>query len=268
MDLSIIIVNWNTKELVADCVKSIIANTGNISFEIIVVDNGSEDRSVEALEMLKFNNLRIISNNKNLGFAKANNMGIKIAKGEYILLLNSDTEVKKGVIEKMVEFGKSRDDVGVVGAKLLNRDGSLQESVFNLPTLGRTIRQYWFGQKGLLDKLSPKGKQPVEVEAVVGAALLITPQAKEKVGGLSERYFMYFEDLDYCRRVRRVGLKVFYLPGAEVFHYHGASGRKITSGGDQWRRLVPSSKVYHGALLHYLIWFVMWTGQKFGKLMK
>jgi len=270
MEVSIIIVNWNTKDLVVDCVKSIVDSTKNISFEIIVVDNGSEDGSVGALRRLKrtIGQLIVIENKSNDGFAKANNMGIKKAKGKYILLLNSDTEVTGGGIEKMVKFAEQTPDVGVVGARLLNRDGSLQESVFNLPTLTRVVRQYWFGQKGLLDKLSPKGRQPVEVEAVVGAAFLITPKARDKVGRLSERYFMYFEDLDYCRRVRRAGLKVYYLPSAEVFHYHGASGRKITNGGDQWRRLIPSSKAYHGIVQHYLIWFVMWTGQKFGKLVK
>jgi len=268
MEVSIIIINWNTKELVLSCVESVYKSISKLSFEVIVVDNGSQDGSVEALKKLRFKNLKIISNEKNLGFAKANNIGITIAKGKYILLLNSDTEVKKRVIDKMVEFGKGKDDVGVVGAKLLNKDGSLQESVFNLPTLTRVVRQYWFGQKGLLDKLSPKGEQPVEVEAVVGAALLITPRARKEVGILSEKYFMYFEDLDYCRRVRKAGMKVYFLPSAEIYHYHGASGRKIINNGEQWRRLVPSSKAYHGAIQHYLIWYVMWTGQKFGKLVK
>ena len=259
-DISIIIVNWNTKNLVVDCVNSILSSKPVISYEIIVVDNGSTDGSNKAFKKLK--NIKLILNKSNLGFAKANNIGIKKSKGKYVLLLNSDTLVSRGSLDKLIEFALEHSDTGVIGAKLLNRNKTLQKSVFRLPTLYRTIKQYWFNQKNILEKYAPKEKTAMEVEAVVGAAFLITPEAIKKTGLLNGNYFMYFEDLDYCRRVMREGLKVYYLPTVKIIHYHGESGKQISNSTDQWKRLIPSSKIYHGLFKYYLIWFVMWSGQK------
>ena len=270
MDLSIIIVSYNTKKLTLDCIKSIAKEGSDLKKEIIVIDNGSRDNSVVAISKLKTQNsklnLKIIENTENLGFSKANNQGIKEAKGKYILLLNSDTMVKKGVFEKLVKFAEKVSDAGVIGARLLNSDGSIQASCLYLPTIKNAIREYWLGKHGLFEKYSPKGKKPVEVEAIVGAAFLLTPKAIKEVGTLDEKYFFYFEDIDYCRRVRKVGLKVYYLPTAEVVHYHGASGKKLAEEKDQWRRLIPSSKIYHGLFKHYLLTAVLWSGQKWNLL--
>lgn len=284
MDLSIIVVSYNTKKLILDCIRSIENEVSDLKKEIIVVDNGSTDGSVSALKKLrvkgyvlnrtkdakrateKLIDLKIIENKENLGFSRANNQGIKIAKGKYILLLNSDTKVKKGAIGKLVKFAKKTPDAGVVAARLLNADGSLQGSCFHFPTIKNAILEYWFDKRGLFDKYAPKGKKPVEVEASVGAAFLITPEALKKVGLLDERYFFYMEDIDYCRRVWRAGLKVYYLPEAEVIHYHGASGRHLADEENQWRRLIPSSKIYHGTIKHYLLTFILWTGQKWQRL--
>jgi GT2 family glycosyltransferase len=264
MDLSIIIVSFNTKKLTLDCINSIKESGIRAKHEIIVVDNASVDGSVAALE--KVDGLKIIVNKENLGFSKANNIGIKSAVGEYVLLLNSDTVVKKDAIDKLLEFAKTKKDAGVIGAKLLNKDGTVQESVSNFPTVWSAIREYWFGEKGHFGLYAPKSDEPTEVDSVVGAAFLITPEALKRVGKLNEKYFFYFEDLDYCRKVWKSGLKVYYLPGAEVTHLLGASGKKIAKSGDQWRRLIPSSKIYHGTFIHNLINFVLWTGQKFGVL--
>ena len=119
-----------------------------------------------------------------------------------------------------------------------------------------------------MDKYCPKGSGATKVEAVVFAAAIITSVALTRVGLLDERYFMYFEDLDFCKRVWKSGLKVYYLPLAEVIHYHGASGRDIADSANQWRRLIPSSKIYHGVLKHYLIFAIMWLGQKWEMLLK
>ena len=244
MDLSIIIVNYKTSELVKACVTSIKKYPPKTSYEIIVRDNSVD----------------------NVGFAKGVNLGIKKAKGGYILLLNSDTLVKKGSLDKLLEFAKSRSDAGVIGARLLNKDGSLQESASHSPTIWSAMREYWFGEKGNFGLYAPKSGMPTEVDSVVGAAFLITPQALKKVGGLNGKYFMYFEDLDYCRKVKRAGLKVYYLPEVEVIHYLGASGKNIAVSDNQWRRLIPASKIYHGTVVHNLINFILWTGQKFGKI--
>lgn len=269
--LSIIIVSYNTKDLTIDCVKSIYKNKPKCSFDIVVVDNDSKDGSVPALKKLAsaHKNLNIICNKTNDGYAKANNQGIKASKGEYTLLLNSDTIVKKNALDALVAFAKKTPDAGVVGSKLFNIDGSLQMSCYNFPTIGRAIREYWLGEKGLFEKFAPKGKKESTVDALVGASFLITPQAKKKVGLLDERYWAYFEDIDYCRQIWKAGLKVYYLPASEIIHYHGASFKK--AGPDEatrWRRLIPSSKIYHGLFKHYLINTIIWLGQKWQKFLK
>jgi GT2 family glycosyltransferase len=264
MDLSIIVVNFNTRQLVGRCIDSIKESKTHTKYEIIVVDNGSTDGSVDSLE--KTSGIIIFKNKENLGFSKANNIGIKNASGKYVLLLNSDTEVKSGSLDKLLDFAKSKGDVGVVGARLLNENGTIQESASNFPTIWSAVKEYWFGEKGLFGLFAPKSEDPIRVDSVVGAAFLITPEALKKVGLLNEKYFMYFEDLDYCRRIKKAGLKVYYLPKAEVVHHLGASGTKVAKSDEQWRRLVPSSKIYHGAFMHNLINFVLWSGQKFGNL--
>jgi GT2 family glycosyltransferase len=268
MELSIIIVNYNTKKLVLKCVDSILKTNPKCKFEIIVVDNGSTDGSSELLSQIRGSKLRIILHKKNVGFARGNNSAIKRAFGQYILLLNSDTQVHRGTIDNLLEFAKHTPNVGIAAPKLLNTDGTVQGSVFRQPTIRRAIRQYWLLQKGQMDKYSPHVTHPIEVEAVVAAAMLITPAARVKVGMFDERYFMYFEDLDYCRRVREAGLKIYYVPQSEVVHIHGASGKgAVISDASQWRRLIPSSKIYHGYFKHMILTFILWTGGKWLKLL-
>jgi hypothetical protein len=270
MKLSIIIVNFNTKDLTKACIESVMNEGSSLDFEVVVVDNNSKDGSIDELKKLwrKYKNLKLIENKENLGFSKANNQGARAASGEYILLLNSDTVVKRFSFKKLIAFAEKKEDAGVVGARLLNPDGSLQDSCFHFPTIKNAIREYWLGQKGLFEKYAPKGNRPVEVEALVGAAFLITPKALQEVGLLDERYFMYFEDVDYCRRVWEKGLKVYYLPEARVLHYHGESGKKLADSANQWRRLIPSSKIYHGTMKHYVLTIILWLGQKWQKLVK
>ena len=271
MDLSVIIVSFNTKKLTIDCLKSIEKEGSKLSIEVIVVDNNSSDGSREGLESFKTDKFKYASilNDSNTGYAKANNQGIKIAKGKYILLLNSDTLVHKNSLGELIAFDERTPDAGVVGSKLLNIDGSLQSSCYNFPTIKNAILEYFFGKKGLFDKFAPKGSEPTTVDALVGAAFLITPEAKKKVGVLDERYWAYFEDIDYCRQVWKNGLKVYYLPSSIITHYHGASFKKATNDdATRWRRLIPSSKIYHGFFKHYLINSIIWLGQKWQKLLR
>ncbi len=266
MELSIIILNYNTKELTLACLKSIKKFPYSGLFEVIVVDNNSQDGSWKEFKAIKNKiqnknlKLKLIRNKENYGFAKGNNIGIKKAKGKHILLLNSDTEVTKDALNKLVDFAKKNAEAGVVAPRLLNPDATVQPSVFRLPTLTRSFAQYVLKKRNILDKYAPETDKPVEIESAVGAAFLITPIARKKVGLLDERYFMYFEDLDYCRKVRGAGLKVYYLPDALVFHIHGASGR---GSSVQIKRLSASSKIYHGVLKHFLLNFIIILGQKF-----
>lgn len=270
MKLSVIIVSYNTKELTTACIESVMNEGSSLDLEVVVVDNNSKDGSISEIKKLwrKYKNLVLIENKDNAGYSKANNQGAKSAKGEYMLLLNSDTIVKRFALKKLVAFAEKKRDAGVIGSRLLNADGSIQASCVRFPTIGNAIREYWFGQEGLFEKYSPQGEKPVEVEALVGAAFLITPLALERAGLLDERYFFYFEDIDYCRRVWQQGLKVYYLPESRIVHYHGASGKKLADAANQWRRLIPSSKIYHGILKHYVLTAILWLGQKWQKLVK
>lgn len=263
IDVSVIIVSYNTKKLTLRCIKSVLDEGSDLKKEIIVIDNASSDGTKGEIRKIK-NRCLIIENDKNLGFAKACNLGIKSAKGKYILLLNSDTRVKKQTIKKLVDFANN-NKLGAVGPKLLNPDGTVQASVFRQPTVKRAFRQYFLNDHKLLDKYAPGEKKPVCVEVLVMAAFLISPEAKEKVGLLNEKYFMYFEDLDYCKRILEKGLKIYYLPFAEVIHHHGASAGKSR---DQWRILKASSLKYHGAFGHYLFNIILWFGQKWQKFSK
>lgn len=270
-DLSIIIVNFNTKDITLGCLDSIKKNASDINFEVLLTDNGSSDGSVEAFKKIEDESFwkgkfTLIENNSNTGYAKANNQGIKKATGKYILLLNSDTVVHTGSLQNLLKFAEKTPDAGVVGAKLLNIDGTLQPSCYNFPTIKNAIRQYWFGQKGLFDKFAPSGEKPSTVDSVVGAVFLITPEAKKRVGILDERYFAYFEDIDYCRQVWKKGLKVYYLPDSVITHYHGATFKKMADEGERWKKLIPSSKIYHGVFRHYILNTIIWTGQKWQKI--
>ena len=282
MDLSIIIVSFNTKKLLGECLKSLIVNKQSLSLrdgkwqmvdsEVIVVDNASEDGS-SLMVGKDFPQVKLIENQENLGYAAANNQALRQvstpsstrgAQGKDCLLLNPDTRVKPGSLELLIQFARKHPEVGIVGAKLVNPDGSVQPSVYHFPTLWRAIREYWFGQKNVYEKYAPKGKKPVEVEAVTGAAMLIPRKTIEKIGLLDEKYFMYFEDLDYCRRVRGAGFKAYYLPEAEILHYHGQSAVRV--GSKAYQYLVQSSKIYNGLIKYYLLFLILWIGQKWQKI--
>lgn len=270
--LSIVIVNLNTRDLTVGCIRSIQKEAKDLSFEVLLTDNGSNDGSVEAFQKIKNeaywkNKFTLILNDSNTGYAKANNQGIKAAKGKYILLLNNDTVVHKNALQSLVEFAENTPDAGVIGSKLLNIDGSLQMSCFNFPTIKNALLEYFFGKKGLFDKFAPREKVPVTVDSVVGAAFLMTPKALELVGALDERYFAYFEDIDYCRQSWKNGLKVYYLPESVITHYHGATFKKLANEAERWKKLIPSSKIYHGLVNHYVINAIIWSGQKWQKLL-
>lgn len=270
--LSIVIVNLNTKDLTVGCIRSIQKEAKNLGFEVLLTDNGSNDGSVEAFREIKNeaywkNRFTLILNDSNTGYAKANNQGAKKAKGKYILLLNNDTVVHKNALQELVKFADKTPDAGVVGSRLLNIDGTLQMSCYHFPTITNAIKEYWFGKKGLFEKFAPKGNTPTTVDSVVGAAFLITPEAKKRVGILDERYFAYFEDVDYCRQTWKKGLKVYYLPASVIMHYHGATFKKLGDDRNRWRKLIPSSITYHGWLKHYVLYVILWTGQKWQKLL-
>lgn len=227
VDLSIIIVSYNTRNLLRDCFFSIEKHKPKgLNYEVIVVDNGSSDGSAKEIEnlRLKIKNLRAIFNQENLGFARANNQGIKAAKGDFILLLNSDTEVLDDALLEMVRFMKKKAEVGVVGGKIMNFDGALQPSIGKFLSLGQALIWLLGGERlGLLRK-SPNKTQ--EADWVMGACLMTRKEVLNKVGLLDENFFMYLEEMEWCYRVKKAGFSVYFYPRAGILHKGLASGNR------------------------------------------
>lgn len=262
--VSIIIVSYNTRYKTRKCLESIKQHLDLMDHEVIVVDNGSNDGSADMID-IEFPFVRLIKNKTNDGFAIANNQGLSISKGQYILFLNSDTEIINPLTTyRLVQFAKEFPEAGAIVPKLLNTDHSVQDSVFKFPTLSRAFKQYWLGKPGLYGPYAPEDTFPCKIEAAVMAAMLVPRETIELVGKLDEKYFMYFEDIDYCERIWKQGKKIYYLPDISIIHHLGESGKNEKSIEQQWQRLIPSSIKYHGRLKHYLINFILWSGQKMG----
>ena len=231
--LSIIIVSYNTKELLIGCLSSILKSLENVDFEIIVVDNHSEDGSTKEVQT-RFPQVRLIENQNNKGFAAANNQGLREMRGEFALLLNPDTIVGEEAIDKMVEFMKENDDVGILGPKIINPDGSLQASAFSYPTLiddiilGFRSNLFFTGKfiSHYHSRLYHLPDHPFRVDWVSGACLMIRKKTIEDIGLLDERLFLFAEDLDWCLRAKNGGWKVIYFPRACIVHYGGQSTKK------------------------------------------
>jgi len=225
VQLSIIIVNWNTKDLLRGCLESVLRETKSIESEITVVDNASSDRSCEMVEA-EFPQIQLIKNEENLGFAKANNQAIAKAKGEFILLLNPDTVVCENSLEKMLRFMQSNLKVGIIGPKMLNPDRTLQVSCHAKPGLVFSSLS-WFISGMFYEKLClSKNEEPAEVGYVSGACLLIRRKTIDAIGLLDENFFIYAEEADWCMRAEKENWKVYFIPEAEIIHYAKESAKK------------------------------------------
>lgn len=234
MDVSIIIVNWNTRAILKDCLNSIYEQTRGIKFEVIVVDNASRDGSAEMVEK-EFPRVVLIENSENKGFAAANNLGMAIAQGRYVLLLNSDTLVLDETIDKVVSFTDNNPDVAVVGCRVLNPDGTLQPTCFMFPSIINMLFS-----SSYLYKLFPRSrifgrermtwwdrKDIREVDVVTGCFMLVRRKAIDEVGMMDERFFIYGEETDWCYRFKKAGWKVMFAPVGEIIHLGGQSTSKV-----------------------------------------
>ena len=266
LDLSIIIVSYNTEKLLKKCILSVVKNIKDLKYEIVVVDNDSTDGSIDMLQKYSrnfvsaaekysknrkggaaqirdnscFPRLKLIKNNNNLGFAKANNIGIKKAKGKYILLLNSDTQIKSEIFTKLLSSMSNNKNIGAVTCALEGPDGKLQGPGGYFPTLFKVIAWMFFiDDIPYLDFIikpfhpvhsnSPfyKGNyylsKKSEKDWIAGTFFLTRSEIFDKVGVFDEDYFMYVEDVDLCWRIKKAGWKIFYLPEFSIEHYGGAS---------------------------------------------
>ncbi len=254
-DISIGIVSYNTRDLLRDCLQTLRerAVEGEATIEVIVADNGSSDGSVEMVER-EFPEFQAFYTGGNIGYGRANNAAFERATGRYFFVLNSDTEVEPGALREMVQFMDANPQVGGAGAKLILPDGSTQPSVGTDPTL-RAI----FFEQTYLDKLLPHSKltggylltwwdykERREVEQVCGACLFVRREAWHQIGGFDPAFFMYFEDTDFCLRLRRAGWQIWYLPEARIQHRLGGS-----SGSDYRVRALMVSSYNHS---RYYFW--------------
>jgi N-acetylglucosaminyl-diphospho-decaprenol L-rhamnosyltransferase len=231
-DISVVIVNWNSKDYVRKCLASLLFGRTATDLEIIVVDAGSFDGCGEMLAV-EFPMAVFIQVSKNVGFGRANNAGSDRATRRIIWFLNPDTEVRGAAATVMLDALDTTEGAGMVGARLLNSNGTLQTScVQSLPTVlnqafDSELLRRLFPKSGLWGISALKSKDgPVEVEAVPGACIMLRRADFERIGRFDSGYFMYGEDMDLCFKVRKVGLKVIYVPGAEVIHHGGGSSRK------------------------------------------
>lgn len=230
MDLSIVVVSWNTRDLLARCLESACPGAHAQGLELLVVDNHSSDGSAEMVGE-RFPWVQLIANGENLGFARASNQGIKRSQGRYILLLNSDTEVHPGALDALVGFMNEHPQAGGCGPRLLNPDGSLQPSCHPMLTPERELWRLLF-----LDRLYRRATYaqerwsldaPHPVDVIKGASFLLRRSALEQVGLLDETYFMYTEEMDLCYRLREAGWQLWWVPRAAVLHRGAASSRQI-----------------------------------------
>lgn len=213
--LSIIIVNWKTTEFLNRCINSIYINTKKINFEIIVIDNESNN---DTDDILKYHpEIILIKNPENLGYAKGCNQGIKEAKGMFVLLLNPDTIIHDSAFDNLIKFAEKQENVAIIGSIVLNKDGVVQMSCKKFPKLLGLKKSY------KLDNISTT----LEVDWVVGACLLVRKDILEEENGLDENFLLYSEDLDLCYRIREKGWKIFYYPGSTITHIGNKSTEKL-----------------------------------------
>jgi len=233
MDVSIIIVNWNTKGLLRDCLESVYAHAGDVDYEVIVIDNASADGSADMVRN-NFKQAVLIENQDNRGFARANDQGMVVARGRYVLLLNSDTVVLENAIVNTVRFADANPQVAVVGCQVLNPDGTIQQTCFMFPSILNMVLS-----SSYLSKFFPQsrffGRERMtwwdrsdtrQVDVVTGCFMLVRRKAIEQVGVMDERFFMYCEETDWCYRFRKNGWKVMFAPVGQIIHLGGQSTAK------------------------------------------
>ena len=234
-DLSIIIVSWNVRDLLRDCLRSVFENVGALRLEVIVVDSASADGSAEMVAD-EFPQVVLVACDENVGFPKGNNIGMGRASGRYLLLLNPDTVVIEDALPKCIAYIEQHPQVGVVGAQLLNDDLTVQSSRRRFPTLWTGIfESTWlqpYAPQALLREYYVEDVDDgatAAVDWVMGAFMLTRREIFESVGGMDEAYFMYSEELDWCRRIKTAGWEIIYYPEAQIIHYQGKSSEQAST---------------------------------------
>lgn len=234
-DLSIIIVSWNVRDLLVACLNSILTNAGSLQIEIIVVDSASGD-GTSAMIRGQFPTVTLLAQSDNIGFTRGNNLGFAAASGRHLMMLNPDTEIVGDALSQMVAYLDQHGAVGVIGPHTLNTDRSTQSSKRRFPTLliGITESTHFqrFASRRALDRFyatDVPDSATAEVDWMQGSALMFRRVVYEKIGGLDERYIMYSEEVDFCKRAKNAGWSIVYLGGASVVHHGGKSTEQVTA---------------------------------------
>lgn len=259
MELSVVIVNWNTRDQLEECLRSVFTTIQDLEFEVLVVDNASSDGSPRMVRG-KFPQVRLFESQENLGFARGNNLALPEANGEYVLLLNPDAMLQTGAVPRLCAYLQACPNVGAVGAQLVNPDGSLQESWgrfpslwTELPVLNRLLRS----EPRILPCALAGQELARTVDWLSGACLLIRRQALEATGLLDEDYWLYTEEADWCFRARKVGWEIGLLPGVQVVHIRLASSRQ---------RYVETMLHFHRSRLLFILKHRGWLQASLTKL--
>jgi len=249
-NLSVVIVNWNTKDLLSQCIESIKSHTKRAAFEIIVVDNFSSDGSPGMVEN-NFPDVTLIKNKKNRGFGQANNQGLAKARGKYILFLNSDVTVNENCLDEMFDFMEKNPEIGASSCKLTFPDGSLQHSCRVFPTF-RTfflmligLRYLFPNMKIFRDYLMQDWDHSdiKEVDQIMGSFMFIRSDVLEQIGSFDERYWMYFEEVDLCLRMKKAGWKIVHYPYVSAVHF-------LSKSSEQWGEIKRINE-FQNSLLKY-----------------
>lgn len=249
IELSIVIVSWNTKQITEDCLRSVYEQTRGVEFETIVVDNASDDFSADMVEE-KFPQVKLIRSDKNVGFAAGNNLGFKKAVGKFVLLLNSDTLVLDNALEKTIAYARKRPKHGVISCKVLNEDHSLQANCSMLPSNLNFALQV-FGLYKVFPRHPFFGRADMtwwdysderDVEVLKGCFMLVRKDALEQIGDMDEEFFMYCEEVDWCKRFAHSGWRLGFYPEAQIIHLGGSSAAKL---GSDRARIKDTSTIYY-----------------------
>lgn len=259
MKLSIIIICWNDWNVIENCLCSIVESPQDISYEVIVTDNDSTDGSVERIRA-RFPSVHVLANGQNLGFARGNNAGIRLARGEYILILNPDTVVHEGSLARWLAFAERNRDAGAFGCLVNNPDGSYQESARPFPTVRRALiaalylRPLAHLWSGFLGDVYPgwQGESEREVDWQSGCCVLFKGDLLRKLGGFDERFFYHYDEVDLCHRVWEAGYRIRFTPEASITHLGGQSAGRLAAV--RWKHQFPVSsaiETYRNAYRYY-----------------
>lgn len=246
--LSVIIVAYNSSQHIKNMLLSIEKQT-KTAHEIIIVDNNSLDQTIAQIYASKVK-VSLLKQKENLGFSKANNLGVKNSIGEYLMFLNPDTFLMNSALDQLTGFIEDNKDVGLVAPQLIDDSGNPQLSVRKFPSIVGAIKEYYFCIRNSYEPYAHEGDDPVEVDSIVGAAMLIPKSVYLNAGGFNDKYFMYYEDIELCKKINQLGYKIMYLPYVKVKHSVGASAKTNPKSASY---LKQAAYLYHGGLSYYLL---------------